>query len=313
MLWGALAASLPDIDVFFAPFMHPVDALLCHRGITHSFLFVLVISPMLSWLFWKFDRKKLASLKDWSLLFFVNILSHPLLDSCTVYGTGLLEPFSNYRAQFTTLFIVEPVYTIPLLIGAIALLVLRIDSAKRTFWVKFGLGISTFYLAFTACNKLYVERIFTDSLQKQNMNYSEYASTPTPFNNILWNIAAKDTNGFWVGYYSHFDKSKDVRYSFIPRNDSLAGNLKENPIVKKLILFSRGYYCFTMEHGELHYNDLRYAFAGEFTPEARDFVFSYTLKRDDSQPFGLAIDRSAWRMERFSGFSKLVERIKGNY
>lgn len=144
------------------------------------------------------------------------------------------------------------------------------------------------------------------------MHYSEYVSTPTPFNNILWNITAKDTNGFWVGYYSHFDKSKDIQYSFIPRNDSLAGDLIGNPLVRKLIRFSRGYYCFTRENGKLHYNDLRYALAGEFIPEGRRFVFSFTLQRNDYQPFGLVIDRSAWRWQRFSGFSKLVQRIKGH-
>src|SRR4051812_44176514 len=106
MLWGALAASLPDIDVLFLPFFHPVDALLIHRGITHSFLFVIIISPLLGWLFSRIyplpwgERQR--GVWVWIFFFFVNILSHPLLDSCTNYGTGIFEPFSNYRAQFTS-------------------------------------------------------------------------------------------------------------------------------------------------------------------------------------------------------------------
>jgi inner membrane protein len=311
MLWGAFAASLPDIDVLFLPFFHPVDALLAHRGITHSFLFVFLVTPLLGWIFSRFNWKMQATMKEWTLFFFVNILSHPLLDSCTNYGTGIFEPFSHYRAQFTTLFIIEPLYTLPLLIGFIALLILRKDSLKRTFWVKFGLGISTFYLAFTICNKLYIEKIFSDSMGKQNIHFTEYITTPTPLNNILWNVVAKDTSGFWVGYYSYFDKSKDVRFSFIPKNDSLVGDLIRNPVVQKLIRFSHGYYCFTIENGELHYNDLRFSFAGEFSSDSHDFVFTYAIKKDDSQPFGIRISKNGWQMSRFTGFSKLIERIKG--
>jgi inner membrane protein len=313
MLWGALAASLPDIDVFFTPFFDPIDALFIHRGITHSFLFVFLIVPLLGWIFSKFNWKNPVSQKDWTFLFFVTVLSHPLLDSCTMYGTGILEPFSHYRAQFTSLFIIEPFYTIPMLIGFIALLILKKDSLKRKFWAKFGLYISTVYLLFAIGNKLYVGQIFTDSMKKQNIHFTEYETSPTPFNTILWNVFAKDTNGYWFGFYSHFDSSKDVKYSFVPRNDSLAGDLLQNVQVQKLIRFSNGYYCFTVCDNELRFNDLRFAFSGEFdcSADRKNFAFSFVLKRDPSRPYGIEIKRNPWSKMRFLGFPKLVERIKG--
>jgi inner membrane protein len=311
MVWGALAASLPDIDVFFTPFFHPVDGLLVHRGITHSFLFVLVMAPLLGWIFSRFNWERPVSTKNWTLLFFITLVSHLLLDCCTVYGTGIFEPFSNYRAQFTSLFIVEPFYTLPLLLGFIALLILSRKSPKRKFWVAFGLRLSTFYLALTICNKIYIDRIFTKSLLNQNIYCIDYITTPTPFNNILWNITAKDSSGFWTGYYSHFDKSENIKFTFIPRNDSLAGDLINNPVIQKLVRFSSGYYCFTKENGELHYNDLRFSFAGEFNADAKAFVFSYALKKDNSQPFGVNISRNSWQMSRFNGISKLIDRVKG--
>ncbi|MFI5164590.1 MAG: metal-dependent hydrolase [Bacteroidia bacterium] len=313
MGWGALAASLPDIDVFFTPFFHPIDALFVHRGITHSFLFVFLTAPVLGWLFSKFNWKRPATQKEWTLLFFVTILSHPLLDSSTMYGTGIFEPFSNYRAQFTSLFIVEPFYTIPLLIGFMALLILKRDSVKRKFWMRFGLSFSTLYLLFAICNKLYIGKIFTDSLQKQNLHFTDFETSPTPFNNILWNVFAKDTNGYWFGFYSHFDKTKDVKFSFVPRNDSLAGDLLQNELVQKLIRFSHGYYCFTLCDNELRFNDLRFAFSGEFNCDAnrKNFAFSFALKKDDSLPYGIEIKRNLWSRTRFYGFSKLIERVKG--
>src|SRR5688572_16776979 len=78
MLFGALANNFPDIDVLFAPFFHPVDALFIHRGITHSFLFVLLISPLLGWLFaQKYplpQENKKRNLWKWICFFFVCIL-----------------------------------------------------------------------------------------------------------------------------------------------------------------------------------------------------------------------------------------------
>src|ERR1035437_1969601 len=284
MLWGALVNNLPDIDVVFTPLFHPVDALLFHRGITHSFLFVILVTPLLGWLFSRSyslseSEGKGKNFKSWTWFVFICLLAHPLLDSCTMYGTGIFEPFSNYRAQFTSLFIIEPLYTLPLLISFIALVILKKDSIKRKFWVVFGLSLSTFYLLFAMCNKLYVGKIFTDSLAKQNIPVKEYITSTTPLKNILWNILAKDEKGSWVGFYSHFDKTKDVQFYFIPRNDSLAGNLINNQAVQKIFRFSEGYYCFTFHDGMLYINDLRFAFAGEFDKEAKDFVFSFGIKR----------------------------------
>lgn len=313
MLWGALGASLPDADVFFTSCYHPVDALFVHRGITHSFLFAFLVPPLLGWIFSKFNWKGQATFKEWTILYYITVLSHPLLDSCTMYGTGVLEPFSNYRAQFTCLFIIEPLYTLPLLIGFIALLRLKNDSVKRMFWVKFGLWSSTLFLLLAIGNKFLIEKIFSDSLQKQNIEHSGLISSPTPFNTVLWNAFAKDTNGYWVGFYSHLDQTKDVQFSFVPRNDSLAGDLIHNVMVQKLVRFSNGYYCFTVCDNELRFNDLRFAFSGEFDCNAdrNNFAFSYALKKDTSQPYGIEIKRNPWGRTRFYGFSELIERIKG--
>ena len=311
MLWGALANNFPDVDVFFTPLFHPVDALFIHRGITHSFLFLILIAPLFAWLFSKWYKTSSTTFGDWTLFFFLTFMAHPLLDSCTVYGTGVFEPLSHFRLQFTALFIVEPLYTLPLLIAFILLLILKRDSVKRKFWMKFGLISSTLYLSLAICNKIYIGKIFSDSMTKQNIHFTDYYTSPTPLNNILWNVVAKDSSGLWIGYYSHLDKTKDIRFSFIPRNDSLALNIFDNHVVQRLIRFSDGYYCFTMKDGELRLNDLRFAFAGEFDGTTNNFVFSFGLKKDDSAPYGVQIKRNSWSRNRFTGFSKLIERIKG--
>lgn len=311
MLWGALANNFPDIDVFFSPLFHPVDALFVHRGITHSFLFLILVTPLFAWLFSRWYKNGATSFRDWVLFFFITLIAHSLIDSCTVYGTGVFEPLSHFRLQFTALFIVEPFYTLPLLIAFIFLLILKRDSAKRKFWTKLGLISSTLYLSLAICNKIYIGKIFSDSMTKQNIHFTDYYTSPTPLNNVLWNVVAKDSNGLWIGYYSHFDKTKNIKFSFIPRNDSLALNIFESHVVQRLIRFADGYYCFTQKDGQLRINDLRFAFAGEFDGSTDNFVFSFGLKKNDSVTYGVEIERSGWRNDRFKGFSKLIERIKG--
>jgi inner membrane protein len=58
MLWGALANNLPDIDVVAELWMDQPHTLLAHRGFTHSFLFVLIFTPMLAWVLKKIYSRK---------------------------------------------------------------------------------------------------------------------------------------------------------------------------------------------------------------------------------------------------------------
>ena len=46
--------------------------------------------------------------------------THGLLDSCTSYGTQLFWPFSDERVAWDTMSIVDPLFTIPLLVFVIA-------------------------------------------------------------------------------------------------------------------------------------------------------------------------------------------------
>jgi len=51
ILWGAVAGTIPDLDVFLRVFYHPIDAALVHRGFSHSLLFALLPGPTLGYLF----------------------------------------------------------------------------------------------------------------------------------------------------------------------------------------------------------------------------------------------------------------------
>ncbi len=54
MVWGAVAGTIPDLDIIGNLFMNEMDALAFHRGISHSIFFAVLMAPLLGWLVHKF-------------------------------------------------------------------------------------------------------------------------------------------------------------------------------------------------------------------------------------------------------------------
>ena len=119
LLAGAVGGAFPDID-YIAAWVDPMVYLtLWHRSITHSFvmlpLWALLVGITLSFVF----RQR----REWrylSMLTGVAVLSHIASDLITVYGTQVLAPLSSWRASIGTTFIIDPWFTLIVLIGFIA-------------------------------------------------------------------------------------------------------------------------------------------------------------------------------------------------
>ena len=56
------------------------------------------------------------------------LFTHPLLDTLTIYGTQLLQPFSDHPFGVGSVFMIDSLYTVPLTVGAVA--ALRLKSAR---------------------------------------------------------------------------------------------------------------------------------------------------------------------------------------
>lgn len=309
MLWGAFADTIPDLDVFFVKLFDHPESLYVHRGITHSLLFALLIPPVLGKLFSKFNFKRQASAKDWTILFYLGIFTHILIDAFTAYGTGWFEPFSHYRVAFNNIFVADPFYTLPFLVCIIALLILKSDSPKRKKWNRAGLIISTTYLLFTFINKWHVNNVFKDSLKEQNISYSRYFSTPTPLNNFLWMAVAEDTNGYYVGYYSDFDSDKNIQFNKVQRNADLLQGRSDKQLTDGLRWFANDYYCMTKDDSAVYFNDLRFGQLGGWLDADAPFAFSYNLNSKLNQR---GLNRGKTKGGLGEAFNSLVKRIKGN-
>lgn len=143
-LFGGIAGTIPDLDVFLRSFYNPLEAALVHRGFSHSLLFALIAGPTLAYLSNLLQKAKLG-FKKWFWLWFLAIVTHPLLDIFTNYGTQFLWPFSP-RITFNTVFVIDPLYTLPFLFFLVGALFMKRNSSRRRRWNWIGIGYSSLYL-----------------------------------------------------------------------------------------------------------------------------------------------------------------------
>jgi inner membrane protein len=307
MLYGAIANNLPDADVAASLWTDHAENMLVHRGITHSILIAVLLTPALA--YWFRKRHPELSLRECILLWGTGLFSHIFIDAYTSYGTGWFEPFSETRVTFNALYIVDPVFTIPMVIATIALLILKRDSPKRMRWMKAGLYISAVYLLLVSINKLYINSVIKENIEKQNLSHSKFMATPTPLNNFLWYVVIDSDDDLYTGYYSDFDKTKYIDLDTIRKNDSLLLPYKTNTEVSYLIRFSQDYYCLKKQDTGIIFNDLRFGSQGGWYKKDAPFVFRYDISEQGEN----AIALQEGRMNAIKGESlkKLWERMKG--
>lgn len=309
MLWGALADTVPDFDVFASCCTTDAQQLLVHRGITHSILFAVLGSLLIGWLLSTLLKNSSVTRMEWIKLFLLGMFTHIGLDSLTAYGTGWFEPFSSYRVSFDTIFVADPFYTLPFLICLIVAMIAGNGTPRRKRWNRFGLIISTAYLIFTILNHAYVYRLMNNSFEKQSLQCDQFVVTPTPLNNFLWMAYTHDASGAYLGYYSLFDTSKDIRFYKVYRKDSLLRPFEGDPQLALLKQFSKGHYILSTHDSSVFFNDIRFGQLGGWNQPDSAFVFSFRLNKNADN--SMALNRSRFKTSFSDAFANLVQRIKG--
>ncbi len=285
MVWGAIAQTVPDLDVFAALFMDPVSYLSIHRGFTHSIFFPFIAAPLLAWLACKIHSKTTeSSYREWMFMFFIGVLAHPLLDLFTGYGTQLFYPISRHGFEMNTIFIIDPLFTIPLLIGVIFSFRTNKQGVRDTKAAGVALAISLSYLMFTGALKLSVMPEINRQLHDQQIEYQQKHISPTPFNSVFWRILVEVDDGFKEGYLSLFDQGAEMELNFIPRNGDKIEPYSDSYAYQELMWFSKGFYSVTEEDGSLYFNDLRFGTIPGWTGEINQFVFRFRLHEPSENP-----------------------------
>lgn len=309
MLWGGIAGTIPDLDVTIKYFTDIVTANEMHRGVTHSILFSVVMAPIFGYLVSKIYRKnREANWKEWSWLFFWSLITHPLLDAHTTWGTQLFWPL-DLKVSYQNIFVADPLYTVPFLVCTAAAMFYKRTNPKRTNWNKTGIIISCSYMLITLGLKGFTYFKFEDSLIKQGIEFNEISTRPTPLNSILWTANVDADSSYYIGHYSIFDSQELIEYNSISKNRGEFAQLLEEDLVKRLIKLCKGWYIIEKTESGYALNDLRF---GQMTvgEEPGEFVFRYELVYVDGE---LTVTQNQPKMENGKELMRLLwERMKGN-
>lgn len=288
MVCGALAANVPDIDTLAGLFVPGDEALWLHRGITHSFCFALLAGLILAYVFSKWYPR--IGFGAFALFFGLELALHDLLDTCTSYGTGLLEPFSHHRFSFHLLFVVDPLFTLPLLIAAFMLLIRRTGALSRMNWAGGGITVAMLYVGLALCCK-------------SRLDPEATLTTPAPFNTMLWYCVKKTNSGYYTGYESVFDK-RSPAYEFHAQNSVLVKI--EEPYLTK---FADGYYTVSRDSGRLYFNVIRFGQIQGWQTKSAPFVLSYPVGAQHNENMIIQKGRLAgWNNRSIRSY---LERIAG--
>jgi inner membrane protein len=310
ILWGAIAGTLPDLDVLLRYFTDEISSTQMHRGFSHSIVFAVLIAPLLGWIAKKIHFKlKEVSFKDWTKLFFWTTVTHPLLDAHTTWGTQFFWPF-NYRLAYQNIFVVDPLYTLPFLMFLIIVMTLKKDNPKRSKFNTVGLSVSSTYLLLTLIFKWISFQEFKEGLENQKIEYVEIDTKPSPLNSILWSSLIETDKGYRTAYYSLFDKQEITYSKEFLKNHHLLEPYLEQKVIKQLIDISAGWYRIEEKNGKLLFWDLRFGQMGMDVNNA-SFLWYYELNIEENGNVS-AIKRQPEIKNFKLVFKELFNRITGN-
>lgn len=309
-LWGAIAGTIPDLDVFFNYTHSFLEAQQLHRGFSHSFVFSVLAAPLLAWIMSRIHRRREVDYKDWVKLAFLGLVTHPLLDNFTTWGTEFFWPFSDYRIAFNSIFVIDPIYTLPFMFFLIWALFMKRDNPRRSRMNWIGIIWSTTYLMLGVVTKQFINANFEEALEAKNVQVDDYMTRPSPLNTILWYGIAKSGDDFYVGYSSILDSKKMevVRY---PSGHHLLEKYGDNEDLAILYDFSKGFYTVQDLDTAYQLNDMRFGQLSVDPDPDAPYVFTYIIK-EDSVGSPIVLKGQPDLDNIGESFKAIWERLKGN-
>lgn len=252
-LWGAVGGTLPDLDAFI-DHGNAVLNMTLHRAESHALFYLTLAAPLLAWVVSRIHGEA-ALFRRWWLALWLVLITHPLLDAMTVYGTQLLLPFTDYPYGVGSVFIIDPLYTVPLIAGVVA--ALRLKSARGLRWNAAGLVLSSLYLVWSVLAQQQATQVARAALQADGFAAESLLVTPAPFNTLLWRLVAMTPTHYLEGHYSLLDASPRITWTARDRGASLATQHAQDPYVSRIAAFSHGFYRVSESGGHLFVTDLR--------------------------------------------------------
>jgi inner membrane protein len=290
-VYGAVLGTLPDLDALIH-FSNPVDSFVYHRSATHSLILLSLFAPMLWWLLRRFDKALQSHSVRWLLAFWLTLITHPLLDWFTNYGTQLFWPIVDTPFALSSVFIIDPIYTLPLAIASVLAWRSRaiVTRVRARRFCMIALVFSQVYLGWTLIAQHWIRQrvMAAESVHTNHLKASDVAVYAAPFTSLLYRVLIKEQgaqsslDSYRESYVSVFaDLRSAPIWRDIPRYGGAADSdwaslevisqLHALADFQRLARFSQGFYGITLKTDQtLVLSDLRMG-------SAPSYVFNFEL------------------------------------
>ena len=304
-LAGAVVGTLPDLDVFIDK-GDPIRNMVLHRAETHAFFYQALASPLIAGMLAAVMRTRELFVRWW-LMVTLTLFTHSLLDALTVYGTRIGLPFTDHPFGLGSLFVIDPLYTLPLLIGLLVTLSVRGQTRRR--WNHAGLVLSTLYAGWAVAAQAHVTGLVQQTPQAQGLAAQQILVTPTPFNTLLWRIVLVRDEEYLEGFFSVLDPLIDadrgIRFEGHPRGaewDRRTADFADADLIR---VFSKGFYAIVDDGHRVRITDLRMG-------QHPYYVFSFAFAEHQSEPvLPITPLRTTRRLPADEGLRWLWQRMLG--
>lgn len=256
---GALLGTLPDLDVLIR-YGDPLSQMINHRGFSHSVFVLTGMSVMLTWLIWRWRPQRDYTYKRLFMAVWLVLITHVMLDALTSYGTQLFWPMRPTPASGSSVFIIDPFYTLPLLVTVLAALAfgLRPAMCRALSWV---LLVGAAYLMASLGAKQWAEQKVVRFLHSQGHQPVALFSAPQPFNIILWRVVARTPDDDYIEAVTGLLDSRPPETIAFPSNSDLEHKLTDRHYVEGLRWFTGGWLRYDAIDGQMVVSDLRMGIA----------------------------------------------------
>ncbi len=250
----------------------------------YIFLPTLLLGAWFTWKLWQDYWMRDLSLvqapyRTWVALFFWSIFTHPILDCFTNFGTQVWQPFSDLRVQWTTVSVVDPVYTVPFALCIFLASRFRREERPRRYLAWLGILWGGAFLGYTVWHKYQANTLFERALAEKQIAWKRYMTGPTIFNNIVWYGLAEGDTAYYFGQMGLNDCQPGFeRISTLPKNHRRLDVVPADDRVRRFLpWFSNGYYNVLPYRGDtLQVNDLRFGLMGD-SLQGNNYVFPFLV------------------------------------
>ena len=269
LLAGMALNTLPDLDVLpLALCDDPVVRLTWHRAATHSWL----VLPLIAWALWAGFRRCGGRVAEaparWFWVILVTLMSHPLLDAFTVYGTQLFWPLPMRPLMWSSLFIIDPLFLLPWLAAFAVAWFARERVGRHALTAGIAMGVG--YLGWSLVAKQLVDREADRALAAMGLRDAPRFSVPMPLNTLLWRVVAMTPDGYVEGFRSVVADRQPMAFRGYPSNTQALAEARDIAAVRELAWFNHGFMRTQVVEGELVLSDLRMG-------TEPDYFFSYAV------------------------------------